>query len=150
MFDSVLNNCSVICIVTLWCVLHQTHSEFWHIQNSAYSDICSHLIQAYTAPCITLAYSKTYHIPNPGIFRTGGIFKTLRNFDQVYSERYCSHNSLFRYYSAIFRTLGNDCICRNFGMFGILQYSTTFHNSIPMHIQNPIISWNCNTSRNNM
>ena len=35
-------------------------------------------------------------------FRTGSIFKTLRNFDQAYSEPCHSQNSLFRHYSAIF------------------------------------------------
>ena len=43
-----LNNCSVICTVTLSHVLHQSYSEFWHIQNSVYSGIFSH-IQAQSA-----------------------------------------------------------------------------------------------------
>ena len=43
-----LNNCSVICTVTLSYALHYTHSEFWHIQNSFYSDILMHT-QAYSA-----------------------------------------------------------------------------------------------------
>ena len=41
MFDSALNtcldNCSVICTVTLCYVLHQTYSESWHIEGSVYS-----------------------------------------------------------------------------------------------------------------
>ena len=39
------------------------------------------LIQAYSGACVTLAYSQPCHILNPGIFRTGGTFKTLPNFD---------------------------------------------------------------------
>ena len=35
-----LYNCSVICTVTLWYILHQTHSEFWHIKHSVFSSIC--------------------------------------------------------------------------------------------------------------
>ena len=38
------------------------------------------LIQAYLAPCVTLIYSQTCHIPSPGIFRTRVIFKTLQKF----------------------------------------------------------------------
>ena len=41
-----LGNCSAIGTTTLWYVLHQTHSEFWHIQNSIYSGIFRH-IQGY-------------------------------------------------------------------------------------------------------
>ena len=42
-----LYNCSVICTVTLWYILHQTHSEFWHIKHSVFSSICWH-IQPYS------------------------------------------------------------------------------------------------------
>ena len=42
-----LNNCSVIYTVTLRYVLHETYSEFWHIQNSVSSGIFRH-IQAYS------------------------------------------------------------------------------------------------------
>ena len=51
MFDRVLfylDNCSVICRVTSCYVLHQAHSEFWHIQISVYSGKFRH-IQAYSA-----------------------------------------------------------------------------------------------------
>ena len=78
------------------------------------------LIQAYSAPLVTFVYSQSCHTPSPGMFRTGGIFKTLWNFDQTYSELYHSQNglgSLFKHYSAafagIFGTLCNTCICRN-------------------------------------
>ena len=61
------------------------------------------LIQAYLAPCVTgtlrnpctlstlcntvqLTYLQTCHIMSPGIFWTGGLFKTLWNHDQAYLE----------------------------------------------------------------
>ena len=34
-------------------------------------------IQAYSEPCVTLAYSQPSYIPSPGIFRTGSMFKTM-------------------------------------------------------------------------
>ena len=39
-------------------------------------------------------------IQNPGLLRTGGIFKSLSNVqdDQAYSEPWHSQNSLFRHY----------------------------------------------------
>ena len=100
MFDSVLNtsclsNCSVI-FRTLCYVLHQAHSELWHIQDSVYSGICRHIeaylallrqIQAYSVlSSVILSYLQPSHILRLGIFRTGGIFKTLWNFDQAYTE----------------------------------------------------------------
>ena len=35
-----LDNCLVICKITLCYVLHQTHSEFWHIQHSIFCCCC--------------------------------------------------------------------------------------------------------------
>ena len=61
---------SVICAVTLCYVLHQAHSEFWHIQNSicvhiqAYSALLRH-IQAYWSiikTLLTLTYSQPGHL----------------------------------------------------------------------------------------
>ena len=46
----------------------------------------SRLIRAYSAPFVILAYSHSCHILNPGIFRTGSLFKALWNVDQTYSE----------------------------------------------------------------
>ena len=58
-----LDNCSVICTVTLGYVLRQTNSEFWFNQK-----LCLFgYIRAYSVPCITHAYSQPYHIPSPGI-----------------------------------------------------------------------------------
>ena len=58
----------------------------------AYSCILRHyygifrLFQTYSAPCVTLAYSQPCHVLNPGIVRTGYLFKTLWNVDQAYLE----------------------------------------------------------------
>lgn len=68
-------------------------------------------IQAYSEPCVTLAYSQPCHIPSPGIFKTDGKFKTLRNFDQAYSDIFLP--IVRTAYLDIFRTLYNSCICRN-------------------------------------
>ena len=60
---------------------------FRHIQ--AYLDISrcnqaySGIIQAYSEPCVTLAYSELWQIENPGIFKTRGKFKTL-----IYTKRW--------------------------------------------------------------
>ena len=65
----------------------------------AYSSILRHyygifrLIQAYSAPCVSLTYLQPCHILSPCIFRTRGLFKTLWNVDQPYSEPY--HRALF-------------------------------------------------------
>ena len=94
--------------------------KFKHIQHYkgifTYTEALLRHIQAYSCIfgiCVSLAYSQPCHIPNPGLFRTRGIFKTLGNFDQIYSECCHSQNSLFRHYSAIFRTLYNACIYKN-------------------------------------
>ena len=71
-----LNNCSVNCTVILCYVLHQTHSEFWHIQHSVFSGIYQH-IESYSASLrhihaywdIIKAYS--------GLLRHTRIFTTL-------------------------------------------------------------------------
>ena len=110
------DNCSVICTVTLHCVLHQTHLEFWYIQNSVYSGICRHIqeylallmhIQAYSAPYVTLSYSQSCHILSPGIVARGGMFKTLWNFDQAYSEpcHRTVYSGIVQAYSGIFQKI---------------------------------------------
>ena len=54
---------------------------FWYIQ--AYSDIFRHnqtysgIIQVYSEPYVTLAYTELWYIQNPGIFKTRGIFRPL-------------------------------------------------------------------------
>ena len=51
--------------------------------------------QAYSKPCVNLAYSEPWYIQNLEIFKTGNIFRTL-----VYSEPQCFENS------GIFKTQG--------------------------------------------
>ena len=72
------DNCSVICTVTLYYVLHQTHLKFWHIQDSVFSGSYEH-IQSYSALLrhthahwnIILAYSCLFrNLCNPRIFTT--------------------------------------------------------------------------------
>ena len=78
-----------------WEILHR---EKWKMDCISWLTICwfepwlRHyegifmLIQAYSVPCVTLTYSQLCHILSPGIFRTRGLFKTLWNIDQTYSE----------------------------------------------------------------
>ena len=89
----------------------------------------------------TLVYSH-FHIPSPGIFRTRGIFNTMWNFDQANSELCHSQNSLFRHYSAIFRTWYNPRICRN--LAHSKSWNTQNHsiNYILTHIHNHVIFTN--------
>ena len=81
-----------------------------------YSDMLRHYwsifrhIQAYSAPCVILAYSQLCHILNPDIFRTGGLFKILWNVDQAYSGP-CT-KGILQAYLDIFRILGNAYIRR--------------------------------------
>ena len=51
--------------------------------------------QAYSKPCVNLAYSELWYIQNPGIFKTRNIFRTL-----VYLEPRSIENS------GIFKTQG--------------------------------------------
>ena len=132
--------------MTLCYVLHQTHSEFWHTQHSVFSGICCHIqsysallrhiqahwdiIKAYSDIFSTLCNPQPCHIVSPNIFRTGGLFKTLWNVDQVYSEP-C--------HRAWLRTLRNACIWRNVAYSESRNIQNLSINCIPMHIQNPVI-----------
>ena len=144
MFDSVLDTCvcSVICTVTLCYVKQQTHSGFWHIPYSVFSGICWYIksysallrfrpIQAYSTPCVTLAYWQRCYILCPSIFRTGQLSKPLWKVDQTYSEP--CQRAIIQVYSGIFTTFCNACICRN------MAYSESSINCNPTHIQNPVI-----------
>ena len=95
----------------------------WHVQNSGifstlffqinpgifnhiqgYWGMFTHIetllryIQAYSAPCTTLAYLQHCHILSPDIFRTEALFKTLWNDHQAYSEP--CHGALFSHIQA--------------------------------------------------
>ena len=58
--------------------------------NQAYPEI----IQAYSNPCVTLAYLEPWYIQNPDMFKTRSIFRTL-----AYSQPWYIQNP------GIFRTL---------------------------------------------
>ena len=58
------------------------------------------LIQAYSAPYVTLAYSQPCHILSPGIFTTRGLFKTLSNVDQASRHSDPYHRPLFNHTQA--------------------------------------------------
>ena len=107
--DVCLNNCSVICTVTLSYVLHQAYTEFWIIQNSVYSGVCRRIetysallrhihaywsiseqfipilfnyIQSYSELCVVAAYAEIWHIwsiQNPPRIASQRIFRTLSN-----------------------------------------------------------------------
>ena len=86
----------------------------------AYSGLFRHIQHL-----VTLAYSWPCHILSPSIFRTRGLFKTLWNVDQTYSEP--CHRELFSHIQT-FRNLRKACIRRN------LAYSESWN------IQNPSIT----------
>ena len=112
-----LYNSSVICTVTLYFVLPQTHSEFWHIQHSvffsiaysiifsiikAYSLILRHYqgmlrnVQAYAGIFSTLCNTcifTTFPYSEPCHIKIAGFLKTMWNVDQAYSEP--CHGALF-------------------------------------------------------
>ena len=131
-----LDNCSVICTATLGYILHQTlrilaKSALWFLRYMPVYSIILSIIKAYSrilrhysTPCVTLAYSGTSHILSPGIFRTGGLFETLSNLDQTYSE--LCHSTLFSHiqaYSEHCATLayGETWHTRNHGIFRIVR-----------------------------
>ena len=104
------------CGASFSCVFDEMFVEVFQFHNSRiYTHIETLLrhIQAYSAPCVTLAYSQPCHILNPDISRTAGVFKTMRNVDQTYLKL------CHRHYSTIFRHIQNlvyiqnTCICRN-------------------------------------
>ena len=86
-----LDNCSVIYTVTLCCLLHQTHSEFWHTQNSVSS----------AARCVTP------HIHKLTIFWTMAYLELEAYSKPCETLTMHSQSSLFRHYSAIFRYIWN-------------------------------------------
>ena len=109
-----------------------------HIQS--YSALLRHIhsywdiIKAsYSAPFVTLAYSKPWHVLSPGIFRTGGLFKALWNVDQTYSEP--CHSPSFGHIQAYLK----PCAMQKPDILGILEYSEPFHNYILTYNQNPVI-----------
>ena len=99
-----------------WGNVKQNHSgRFWHIlayptifrHIQTYPDIIRHIqaysgiIQAYSEPCITLAFSELWYIQNHGIFKARSIFRTL-----VYPKLRHSQNMRHVQNPGLRRTLG--------------------------------------------
>ena len=81
-----LDNCSVICTVTLCYILHETHWEFSHIHYSVLSSLCRH-IKSYLGLLSHIhaywdnikAYSGFFR--HMSTFRNSCIFTTLSYFE---------------------------------------------------------------------
>ena len=84
----------------------------------AYSDIIrdiqaySGIIEGYSEPCVTPAYSELWYIQNPGIYKIRSIFRTLsktlaHSEPETYSESWAIQNpGIFR---TILRILSSIC-----------------------------------------
>ena len=108
---------------------------FTHIETSRH-------IQSYSGIFSTLCNSRvcttlSCHILSPNIFKTGGLLQTLWNVDQAYLE--LCHGALCSHILA-YQNLMQHLHMQKPGILGILEYSEPFHNCIPKHIQNPVIS----------
>ena len=127
-----LNNCSMICAVTLCYVLYQTHSEPWHIQHFVFSGRCWH-IHSYSA---LLRHIHAYWVifqAYSGIFSTlcnPHLFKTLWNIDEAYSQP--CHRALFSHIQTY--KLLQHLHMEKPGIFRILEYSKPLHNCTLMYI----------------
>ena len=142
-----LDNCSVIFTVTLCHVLHQTHSEFWHIQHPAFSDIYRRIqsysallrhiddywdiIKAYSGLFSIFSTSQLWYILRPSIFRTPYLFITLWNVDQAYSEP--CHRALFSHIQTYSEPWAAHT--QKPGILKVLEYSESVPNCTPTHIQ---------------
>ena len=92
--------------------IHTDLGTFRH--NQTYPGI----IQAYSKPCVILAYLEPWYIQNSDILRTGSIFGTLAYSEpEAYSEHWHIQNS---------------------GIFRAPVYSEGWHFQNPRHIQNPV------------
>ena len=108
-----LNICVLFHCIECWIHFQNIHT-FTYQKSLLHTIFCLFLksskafsLKSYSPLYVTLAYSQPFHILSPGIFRTGGIFKTLWNFDEAYSELCHSQNSLFKRYSAILILIQN-------------------------------------------
>ena len=113
----------ILCYVLIFSVINSFMTEIVIIYQ-AYSCIFSALCN----PRIFLAI----HTLNSGIFKTRGLFKSLWNIDQAYSEP--CHMAIW-HYLGIFRTLCNACICRKVARSESLNIQNPSINASP-HIQN--------------
>ena len=74
--------------------------KFRHIQTNLDNQTYSGITQAYSKPCVTLAYPELWY-NNPGIFKTRGIFRAL-----VYPKLWHIENQRHIQNPGLFRTLG--------------------------------------------
>ena len=94
---------------TFWILAYSALCFFRYMRNllrHIHSYDIFRLIQAYSGPCVTFAYSQPCHILRPSIFRTVSLFKTLWNVDHAYLEP--CYRALFSHihvYSEPFATL---------------------------------------------
>ena len=134
------HNLSVIFTVTLCYVLHQTHSEFWHISLHIHS--CQRYLGIFKYIETSLRHMQVYL----GVFSTLSnphIFTILKAYIKL-CETMTRHiqKPATEHYSAIFKDMQNllkRLHMQKPGIFRILEYSELFHNCIPTHIQNPVI-----------
>ena len=100
--------------------------------NHAHWDIIktySGFIQAYSAPCVALAYSWPCHIQSASVFRIFRIYL-------AYLTRHIQ-NPAIGHYLTIFRHIPNLVQRLHMQKPGIIGYSEPFHNCKSTHIQNP-------------
>ena len=126
---------SRILAYSAFCFLQVYASIFNHIQR--FWGILTHIetllrhIQAYSAPCGTLAYSQPCHILNPSIFSIGGLFKPYETLTRhIHSTAIGHYSTIFRHIQNLAQNLHTQKTC----MIGILEYSELFPNCIPTYI----------------
>ena len=61
-------------------------------------------VQAYSKPCVTLAYLQPWYIQNPDIFRTTSIFRTLA-YSQAWHIRFAKIVNGYNYFRSLLRSL---------------------------------------------
>ena len=93
----------------------------------------SGFIQAYSAPCVALAYSWPCHIRSPSVFRTRDVLKKPCETLTRHFQKPAIGN-----YVAIFRHIPNLVQRLHMQKTGILGYSEPFHKCNSTHIQNPV------------
>ena len=132
----------------MYCIRHIQNSGIFKILNSLFFQVYAAIfnlftfIQAYSAPCVTLAYLQPCCILNSSILRTGGLFETLWNLDQTYSEP-CLR-ALFSHIQNLVQRLH----IQKSDILRTLEYSRLFHNCILTHSEPRHIYENLRIFRN--
>ena len=116
----------------MYCIRHIQNSGIFKILNFLFFQVYAAIfnlftfIQAYSAPCVTLAYLQPCCILNSSLLRTGGLFETLWNLD---------HSAIFSHIQNLVQRLH----IQKSDILRILEYSRLFHDCIltrsePRHI----------------